>query len=306
MTDFFVRDKKGVFLKVTAPAIDQPFTDPVVMHGRPSALKYITPPVAFMPFPVSGIPAMLGLGLDVWITENDDTEDETEQVWPVLSEERAEAITTLALKALADAGPKPVGSRLARFYDVSGDYAGASFAGLEPLSVSDVTATDLHATSLLSVDIGPVATRRLLTPGPVRDQILNALTAIAVDDLGQADASDLLAMERFYLSVKRNLSTADVQQPNPWVTASKLCARKRPGLFPVRDSVVCGYLDLTGRDASYRLDWQAFRHLVRDPGVVAGLQDAAAAALAVAGTRTLRLDVQLLRLLDAALWTYAR
>lgn len=95
-----------------------------------------------------------------------------------------------------------------------------------------------------------------------------------------------------------------MKRPNVWVTASKLCARKRPGLFPVRDKKVCDYLGLSPL-ANYQVDWQVFRSLVADPDIVTTVHILADAAMAYAPKRNLRMDSWPLRLLDAAIWTYA-
>jgi Family of unknown function (DUF6308) len=68
-------------------------------------------------------------------------------------------------------------------------------------------------------------------------------------------------MERLYLQVKPALSRSEVHDKNAWVTASKLCARKRPDLFPVRDRIVCEYLGLL-KNGNYQVDWQVFRYLI--------------------------------------------
>jgi len=88
------------------------------------------------------------------------------------------------------------------------------------------------------------------------------------------------------------------------VTASKLCARKRPDLFPVRDTEVCDYLDLTPW-RNYQVDWQVFRRLIGDPDVIAAIDVMSKATVAAAAGRRLQPDQSRLRLLDAAIWTYA-
>jgi hypothetical protein len=62
----------------------------------------------------------------------------------------------------------------------------------------------------------------------------------------------------------RTLLATDTTDSNRWVFAAKLCARKRPNLFPVRDSQVCGYLSgykalgagPAGSDAAANFDLQ--------------------------------------------------
>jgi hypothetical protein len=147
-----------------------------------------------------------------------------------------------ALQAMRTDGPYPAPDRLARFYDADGDYAGASFAQLGPVDPMDITPTDLLATTLLSVRIRPGAARRMLHSGRTRDNLLRKLSDIPDCDLANAGIRALTAMEQLYEAVKQALSADTVKNPNAWVTASKLCARKRPDLFPVRDKEVCDYL----------------------------------------------------------------
>lgn len=225
--------------------------------------------------------------------------------WTELTDALRDQVKTRALEALTIQGPRAAQARLVEFYDVDGEYAGESFASLQPIEPDTITATDLHATQLLSVRIGAGVTRRLLDDGPSRTEVLTALRAVDDSDLLVAGPETLLAMETFYLAVKTKMSSPDTKNPNPWVTTSKLCARKRPELFPVRDRVVCGYLGLSGRHHDYRVDWQAFRFLIGDRDVIAAIDALRDAVTAAAGPRRVRLDLARLRLLDAALWTYA-
>jgi len=85
-----------------------------------------------------------------------------------------------------------------------------------------------------------------------------------------------------------------------------LTARKRPDLFPVRDSVVCGYLGLDkGRKQNYEVDWQVFRRLLQDDGVRSQLD-----AVVDEAARRPGVDVGFvngrLRHLDVVLWMHAR
>ena len=94
---------------------------------------------------------------------------------------------------------------------------------------------------------------------------------------------------------------------NPWVTASKLCARKRPDLFPVRDSVVCELLELSGlrQTQNYEVDWQVYRRIIQDDHVRAKLD----AIVEEAGARdgvNIGHPNRRLRHLDVALWMHAQ
>jgi len=223
--------------------------------------------------------------------------------WPTVPPEVVEQALRQAHLALAVDGERRAADRLATFYDTESNYAGASFANLEPNHWAEVTATDLHAASLLSIDIGPQATRRLLGPGADHRWVLQELRALPDRDLAAADPPTLEAMENFYRAMKATISSTSAKDPNPWVTASKLCARKRPDLFPVRDRNVCTHLGILELNDS-RADWQVFRALIQDPGIRRALDALPAQTRAVADGRLLALDHSDLRLLDAAIWTY--
>lgn len=179
------------------------------------------------------------------------------------------------------------------FYDPTGDYAGASFDDQRENVPDDITAADLLATTTMGVPFRPRAQRRLLQVGEDRTAVLDALgrvpQGLALEDATDEDLTQVLEL---YSRVKHCLDG------NKWVTASKLCARKRPALVPVRDSVVVTALGLVNRNA--REDLSVLREVARRPGVGADLE----AAVTDAGVRKGEGLEQLstLRVLDAAVW----
>ena len=104
---------------------------------------------------------------------------------------------------------------------------------------------------------------------------------------------------------RRTVGHPATESSDLWVTASKICARKRPRQFPVRDCVVRGLLGLTQYD-SYKIDWQVFRTLIGDRGIVVACDTAIAAAHEAADGRRLDVDRDRLRVLDTALWMYPK
>ena len=226
--------------------------------------------------------------------------------WSAVSAEQLQQAKMRTLVALDLGGPHPVAKRLANYYDVDMDYAGATFVTLGPIDSDDVTATDLHAIAMLNVKAGPGATRRLLEPCASRSEVLAALRGLPDSDLLVASPATLAAMETMYLAVKGTLSASTVARPNAWVTAAKLCARKRPDLFPVRDHKVCAYLGLATAQHKYQVDWQMFRFLIGDKDISLALDAACEQTMLSVrdSDRRVEMDVPRLRLLDAALWTY--
>lgn len=189
--------------------------------------------------------------------------------------------------------------RVATFFAPSSDYAGLTFHTLPPVPVDaehdDLTAADLLAVTLMEVTASPRAVRHLLEAGEHRDRVLAALRNVPTNiDLPTAAPTHLDAAAELYAALKSGLGGR-----NKWVTASKLAARKRPALIPVRDSVVVALLGLPNRD--FRSDWLVFRHLVEDKDLVARLHVVAATATAEHDAPDLS-GVPDLRLLDALLW----
>ncbi|KGN36003.1 hypothetical protein N798_00190 [Knoellia flava TL1] len=190
------------------------------------------------------------------------------------------------------------------YYARDRNFAGATFLDLDPVSPWDLNSSDLLALNLLSVQAPPYSVRRLLEPSPDRNLVLRLLSedSLPLDaDLATADPATMTAMADLHEAIKACLSPAHVKTKNSWVTASKLCARKRPDLFPVRDSVVCGYLGLGN---NYQVDWQVFRRIVQETSIRTAIDeriDAAAAKGAAIGHPNRRL-----RHLDAILWMHAR
>src|SRR5665648_1123222 len=95
--------------------------------------------------------------------------------WPTVPAEVHDVAKERALQTLVGVGERGAAERLAAFYDTESDYAGASFVDVAPNEWLDVTVADLHATSLLSVDVGPQATRRLTSPGASGRRALRGL-----------------------------------------------------------------------------------------------------------------------------------
>jgi len=217
--------------------------------------------------------------------------------WKTPTSAEIEGAKRLALAAFKNA-------RLDRYYDVNTDYAGATFATLGENPTDDIVASDLHAVTMLSVSVGPRATRRLLEPGPHRQAVRDALAnpALGADTvLANATAADFEAMWELHLAVKAALSDPHSGSSNPWVTASKLTARKRPHLMPVRDNVVGKALGARAL-GSASIYWCLFHSLLNDEDVAKAMLRARE-ALASAKPEML-VDTSDVRLLDAALWMH--
>lgn len=130
-----------------------------------------------------------------------------------------------ALRALSHEGtPEKVG----RFYDPESNFAGSTFTQLRPLDPDAVTATDLLATGTLSVTIPPRAVRRILEDEDTKRELSRLMSALPPVKLESTTVADFAPMCEFYDLVKSSLAQAGTASSNPWVTASKITARKRP------------------------------------------------------------------------------
>ncbi|MGK5441427.1 DUF6308 family protein [Micromonospora sp. URMC 105] len=222
--------------------------------------------------------------------------------WPIPGQATLTAARDAALDALKDT--ELAGRRLGRYYDPTGNFAGATYRTVLPNDPGQITAADLFAVTLLSVRLRPAAARRLLDDERHRDAVQRRLAAVPEDaDLAEADAATLVDASALYEDVKRALASPRTAKSDPWVTASKLCARKRPSLLPVRDRKVRELLGIPPR-SDHRHDWLIHRGLMRDSMTLGLLRDAKTNATTQDGIRADVRDPSL-RVLDVVLWTHA-
>lgn len=195
--------------------------------------------------------------------------------------------------------------RLVRYYTRSSDFAGATFTQLGGPDPSRVAERDLLAVTLLDVDVPPSTVRSLLEDGSTRDEITALLATDRLPpDVRLEDVTPevLEAMNELYTALRALVPPPVDRYSVNWATAAKLCARKRPDLFPVRDEVVCRYLGLW--PSRYQVDWQVFHTVMSDADVRSELS-----RLVERAAETTGVDVgdpaQLLRHLDVVVWMHA-
>lgn len=210
----------------------------------------------------------------------------------------AELITVNALE------PSSAARLISKFYNPQSNFAGAAFAGLEPHGGDAITATDLLAVTTMGVSIPVLAIRRFLDDAEIGSRVRQALAALPDRPLEDATPEDFEKMARFYDLVKEQLKKAGTNTSNSWVTASKIAARMRPDLFPVRDRVVCRFLGIIGLNDRAK-DWVVFQHLMNSSEVRRKLSEVEHLVRDGADGHRLVLDTQPLRLLDAVLWMSA-
>lgn len=200
---------------------------------------------------------------------------------------------------------------LLAYYDPTGGYAGATFLAVSQEDHHAITAADLWAVSTLQMEIPPNAGRMLMDPTPLRTRIYNSLHRLPVSaylsDITPAHLDDMFSL---YNDIRLMLPPLGKRATNQWVLASKLCARKRPMLYPVRDSRVCGYLSgnqrlgsKAGRLGAFRRDIQVFAHLITHPHVTQRISELRGRLHEQQPTWVF--DWSDLRLLDAVLWMEA-
>lgn len=220
-----------------------------------------------------------------------------------------------ALSATVDALDDTVFDRVRTYYDPTTKYAGNFLTAEDGYSGgvgdNDIDPSDLFAVSTLSIDISPLAARALLRPSPTRRNVQRSLARVPRNlPIGSLDAEPNLqgqvleSLKAAYDAIR----TSSGGNSNTWVFASKLLARKRPYLAPVRDNLVC--LLLNGGAAlkppgvgTFATDLQVFAYLMTSTTVVARL-DEIRHVLEQQG-RGEHLEASDLRLLDVALWTRA-
>ena len=201
---------------------------------------------------------------------------------------------------------------MAKYYKRETSYAGTLFLDSEPNDSFQIAAADLYAVTTLSMTLDARHGRLLVEAGSTREQVRRQLRhlhpSLPITDLEHGEGGSAETLQRMYElhSCFRNLLG---ERSNRWVFAAKLCARKRPRLFPVRDNLVCQYLSggraLKPRDGwpgDFSIDIQVFAYLMTSPEIRSTLSWLRAD---LTDQRGLRLDAEDLRLLDVALWTAA-
>lgn len=233
--------------------------------------------------------------------------------WLPLDEDTRDVAVRQALQALAG-DPEAVADRIQHYYDPGRDYAGALLTQLEPNPTDDVVAADLLAVGMLSMKIKPTQVRELLfAPSRRRTHVLELLRTIPyglpITSLDIQDPAVRTALDHMWdlYAVFRSLMADQNEDTNAWVFAAKLCARKRPYLFPVRDRVVCRYLadganlKQNRGPGNFSIDMQIFAYLMSMREVAGPLSQ----ICRVLENRHFVIDSSDLRLLDVILWTWA-
>jgi hypothetical protein len=227
--------------------------------------------------------------------------------WQPLDPRVRDLATERALEALGEDGL--VIDRLRRYYDPAGQYAGNLLSELGANPDTEITPDDLLAVGMLSMKIRPSQVRALTGHGSELRKVAHThLTSVKANvpiTALDVDADDVATTRRHMWDLYDTFRTAGGAK-NRWVFAAKLCARKRPHLFPVRDNEVCRYLaggaELTREGmGQFSNDMQVFAWLMGLPAVDGRLRELRA-ELSASGLEVDRSD---LRLLDTALWTAA-
>jgi hypothetical protein len=174
---------------------------------------------------------------------------------------------------------------VARYFDEANGFAGSTFDLVAETDAHVLEPADLLAVTLLDVPLSADAVRELLDAG-TNEELARHLRRIPVDAaLWSAREAALDAA----VAAHELLQEADGIGP---VRATKILARKRPGLVPVVDRAATALLELPDH-----LGWATLRAVLADEGRrgrVEALRPASADP-----------SITLLRLLDVAVWLTA-
>jgi hypothetical protein len=229
--------------------------------------------------------------------------------WAPASNEVLETCTDQTLAALTDADSVDA---VARYYDRDGSYAGTLFLDVEPNDPFGIEPSDLYAVTTLSMKLDARHGRLLLDDGDIRTrvggQLRNLDPDLRISDLDRGEGGSAEMLTRMY-DLHRGFRSLLAGSSNRWVTAAKLCARKRPRLFPVRDNLVCEYLgggrplkSGDGWPGDFSIDIQVYAYLLTNRRIDAALNRVRSALTENLGVR---IDQENLKLLDSVLWMAA-
>lgn len=182
-------------------------------------------------------------------------------------------IVRCAVRATSGPGA-PTRAALLSYYDPDAAQAGTTFLdGTEGEHPETVQAADLFAVSMLGHPIAPPAARRMLHDTPWARRIETSLRALPVQAvLDGAEPPPLQAMRALHESVLAAIDPRPDPAAQNRVTASAVCARKRPELFPVLDAALCSALLLPGPDSPVHC-WQAVRAVLCTDEMVRSLAE---------------------------------
>lgn len=205
-------------------------------------------------------------------------------------------------------GVKHAVEHLVDYYDPAGRYSGATFLEVDSHDDFAVTAADLWAVSTLSMNVPADAGRALMDPGALRTIVNGTLRHLPPTlTLSDAEPRHLSLMWDLYTAIRTMLPALGERATNQWVLSSKLCARKRPLLFPVRDARVCSYLadgsslgSRTGQLGAFQRDIQVLRYLSTHDAVRGWVGEARRRVLEQHPAWSV--DWADLRVLDVVLW----
>lgn len=165
---------------------------------------------------------------------------------------------------------------------------------------NEITARDLVAVTMLSVEVPPHTAAWILGPG--RDEISALLERIPTDlTIWEADEADLAEgspASDLWSRLQKGCWPEDSDSNGiAWVTAAKLLAAKRPHLIPIYDAKVKEYLGVpTGQF------WLPLREQLSTP------EERFVVSMAVHGgpsSESLGVELSLLREIDIVLWMRA-
>jgi hypothetical protein len=173
--------------------------------------------------------------------------------------------------------------------DHEGAFTGAHFDGLPTVAENRITAEDIVAVSCLSVHVPASAAVEILDgQADEISALLCRIPNLNLEELTIDQHEELFgagsAASEFWLLLRKHVGIGPT-------TASKLMARKRPGLIPIYDSVVAR---VTGFDSSAGT-WRAWHNALSSD---VALKDRLGRLRNSVGLER----VALLRILDVVLW----
>lgn len=214
--------------------------------------------------------------------------------------ERAQDERTLALVAavlgVSSEARQVLVDRLIAYYAPDSDHCGTSFLdGTEVGQPELVVPADLFAVTTLGIHVNPAAARRLLHDTPYAERVEMCLSPMQLPldaTLAEAGPDVFGAMWRLHEAVLAAIEPHTDPGEDSRVTATAICARKRPELFPVLSQKLCRALQLPGSAHPLHC-WRILRHVLAQPRLSRALADTYELARATAPRP--RVDVYPLR-----------
>lgn len=186
--------------------------------------------------------------------------------WPTPPQAVLSRAATAASSALTRPGSPTVADQLLTAHAPEAGHPAALLEWVPPRGMDSVGAADLLTVATLGHTLSPRQVRRILGATPEVAAVHRRLRSLPATDLYLAGPEELSGMEQLHIDIAIALSDPAQPAAQRNAAATALCARLRPGLFPLDGSQLRRAMELP-LDGDHRTTWVTMRHVLQNGDV---------------------------------------